>query len=230
MSYQKIKAIINHANDTTSSQELIKELGNDPAFFYGKHKKVLIRRKRKQYIDNCIKLGLLDENYQLTDLGHKASENFDDILAQIIFDIQVNGKKFKEILLETLANVDIPTVERISEKINELDVEIPIQQLRNYLNILAKCGFLQKNRKYTYTLKQLELPDFEKILRHEYEKAEKDPTGTIWFEQYKENIQIKYNLTSNQFDELFTEVKKKKPGLISLQRSRSKSWIRIREA
>ena len=58
---------------------------------------------------------------------------------------------------------------------------------------------------------------------------EKDPTGTIWFEQYKQNILKKYNLTSSQFDELFSELKRRKPRLISLQRSRTKSWLLLRE-
>ena len=229
MSYHKIKAIIRISKDVNSPQELLKSLGEDPAFFYGKKKKVLIRRQRKQYIDKCVNLGLLNENYQLTELGIKALENFDEILSQIIFDIEVNGRKFKEILLEVLAVIDIPTVERISEKMYELDFDLPIQQLRDNLNILAKCGILQKNRKYTYTLKKIDVNDFEAILKQEFENAEKDPTGTIWFEQYKETIQKKYNLAPSQFDELFAELKRKKPRLISLQRSRTKSWLLLRE-
>jgi Fe2+ or Zn2+ uptake regulation protein len=229
VSYQKIKAIIENSQETGSLQELISKLEEDPAFFYGKRKKVLIRRQRKQYIDRCVKLGLLDENYKLTTLGYNALKDFDSVLSQIIFDLDVDGKKFKEILLETLANVDIPTVERIYEKMQELSVEMPTQQLRNYLNILAKCGVLQKTRKYTYTLKQLEVTDFEAILKKEYQTAEKDPSGTIWFEQYKETIQKKYNLTASQFNELLAELRKRKPGLISTQRARTKTWFRIRE-
>ncbi len=229
MSYQKIKAIIENSRETGSLQELISNLGEDPSFFYGKRKKVLMRHQRKQYIDRCVKLGLLDENYELTALGHEALKDFDSVLSQIIFELDVDGKKFKEVLLETLASVDIPTVERINEKLHELSVEMPTQQLRNYLNILAKCGVLQKTRKYTYTLKELEVTDFEAILKKEYQTAEKDPSGTIWFEQYKEAIQKKYNLTDSQFDELFAELRKRKPGLISTQRARTKTWFRIRE-
>ncbi len=229
MSYQKIKAIIGHAQRIDSLQELIKKLGEDPAFFYGKKKKILIRRQRKQYIDRCVKLGLLDESYQLTDLGHRALENFNEVLSEIIFNIEVNGKNFKGILYEALANVDIPVVERISEKMGELEFKLPIQQLRNYLNILAKCGILQKNRKYTYTLARVDVKDFEAILRTEFEKMDKDPTGTVWFEQYKEDVLKHYNLTSKKFDELFADLKKRRPGLISLQRSRTKSWFKLRE-
>jgi len=229
VSYQKIKAILAHAKESDSLQGLIKALGKDPAFFYGKSMKPLIRRQRKQYLDKCVKLGLLDRNYQLTSLGNEALNNFDEVLSQIIFDLEINGKKFKDILLKTLANIDIPTVERIKEKMEEYSVEIPIQQLRNYLNILAKCGVLQKNRKYTYTLAKLNVKDFEAILKQEFKEMEKDPTGTIWFEDFKEKIQKKYLLTAEQFDELFSELKRKRPGLISLQRSRTKSWLRIRE-
>ncbi|MHA1129458.1 MAG: hypothetical protein ACTSQI_12045 [Candidatus Helarchaeota archaeon] len=229
MSYQKIRAIVEHAKDSNSFQELIKKIGEDPAFSYGKQKKVLIRRQRKQYLDKCVKLGLLNENYQLTPLGHDALEEFDKVLSEIILDQMVDGRKFKEILLESLANVDIPTVERINEEIKALNVEIPIQNLRNYLNILAHCGILQKNRKYTYTLKQLTITDFEVILKREYQNAKKDPTGLLWFEKYKQDIQKKYNMTVSQFDILLTKLREKKPHLISMQRARSKTWIKIRE-
>ncbi len=229
MSYQKIKAILREANEVESPQALIKNLGEDPAFKYKKNKKTLIRRQRKQYIDSCVKLGLLDEDYNLTSLGKEALEDFDKTLSHIIFEIKLNGRTFREILLDTLAKIDIPTVERIYEKMTELEVDIPIQELRNYLNILAQCRILQKNRKYTYTLKELDLKDFERILRREYNQAEKDPTGTIWFEQFKENIQKKYNLSSSQFDDLLTDLKVKRPRLISLQRSRTKTWIRLRD-
>ncbi|NVM53668.1 MAG: hypothetical protein HWN66_08185 [Candidatus Helarchaeota archaeon] len=227
MSYNKIKAILEHAREISSLSDLIKRLGEDPTFFYGK--KPLIRRQRKQYIDRCVKLGLLDEEYRLTNLGEQALENFNEIISQIILNLDFNGKKFKDSLLSTLANVDIPTTERIYEKMSKLKVDIPIQQLRNYLNILAKCGVLQKNRKYTYTLAKVDVKDFEMILKQEYAAAEKDPTGLIWYEQYKETILKKYNFSSSQFDELFTELKKRKPRLISLQRSRTKSWLLLRE-
>ncbi|NVM29534.1 MAG: hypothetical protein HWN65_11900 [Candidatus Helarchaeota archaeon] len=229
MSYEKIKAILTHARESDSPSDLLKILGTNPAFFFRKNKKVLIRRKRKQYADRCVKLGFLDENYKLTELGSKALDNYDEVLSQTIFNLEFNGKNFKETLLSALANIDIPITERIHEKMQELDIQIPISELRNYLNILSKCGILQKNRKYTYTLAKVDAQDFEGILRQEYRTAEKDPTGLIWYEQYKENIMKKYNLSSNQFDELFSEVKKKKPRLISLQRSRTKTWLRLRE-
>jgi len=229
VSYQKIRVILEHAKETDSLPELIKKVGESPAFLYGKSKKILIRRQRKQYIDRCVKLGLLNDNYQLTDLGHEALENFDGIMARIIFNLKVNGKNFKEVLYQALANIDIPIVERIKEKLDELNYELPVQQLRNYLNILAKSGILQKNRKYTYTLAKLDVKDFEAILRAKFDTMEKDPTGTVWFEQYKEDILKHYSLTPTQFDELFAELKKRRPGLISLQRARTKSWFKLRE-
>lgn len=229
MSYQKIKAVIEHAKEVTSLQELIRNLGEDPAFFYGKGREALIRRQRKQYIETCVKLGLLNENYQLTELGNSALANFNETLTQIIFNMDVNGRKFKDILFETLAKVDIPIMERIKEKMDEIKVDISIHQLRNYLNILANCGVLQKNRKYTYTLAQLNISDFETILHTEYNKMEKDPTGTVWFEQLKENIMKKYNLNSGKFDELLEDLRKRKPHLIGLQRARTKSWLLLRE-
>ncbi len=229
MSYQKIKQIVERAKEVNSLQELIQNLGEEPAFFYGKNRKILIRRQRKQYIDNCVKLGLLNEKFQLTELGNKALSNFNETLTQIIFNTEIKGKKFKDILFEALAKIDIPIIERIKEKIDETQVDIPIHQLRNYLNILANCGVLQKNRKYTYTLAQLNTPDFEAILRTEFNRMEKDPTGTVWFEQCKENILRKYNLSSSKFDELFEDLRKRKPQLIGLQRSRTKSWLLLRE-
>lgn len=229
MSYDKLRAILNHAMESDSLPDLLKRLGEDSAFSYRKKQRVLIRRQRKQYIDKAVKLGLLDENYQLSDLGKEAINNFNNIISQIIFDMEFNGKKLKDLLFTALANTDIPTTERVHEKFTELQVNIPIQQLRNYLNILAKCGVLQKNRKYTYTLPQVGVKDFESILKVEFNSTEKDPSGLIWYEQCKELIQKKYNLSAAQFEELFSELKKKKPRLISLQRSRTKTWLRVRE-
>ncbi|MHA1264937.1 MAG: hypothetical protein ACTSRS_06835 [Candidatus Helarchaeota archaeon] len=229
MSYEKIKAILNHANASESLTDLIKKLGEDPAFIYKKSKEALIRRQRKQYINKCQKLGFLNEQYQLTELGKAALRNFNEVLANQILELNLNGHTFKDLLFSALADVDIPTTERIHQKMKELGVSLPIQQLRNYLNILAKCGILKKNRKYTYTLPELTVADFEAILRQEYQKSEKDPSGLIWFEKYKENIRKKYNLTESRFDELFSKLKRNKPRLISLQRSRTKTWIRLRE-
>lgn len=229
MSYEKIRAVLNHSKEADSLADLVKRLGTDPAFFYGKRKKPLIRRQRKQYIDTCIRFGLLDEDYHLTDLGRAALTNFNEVISSLIFELDFNGRNFKDLLFTTLGNVDIPTTERIHEKVQELGGEIPIQQLRTYLNILAKCGALQKNRKYTYTLPPLTANDFESLLRQEYLNAEKDPSGLIWFEQFRETMQKKYNLSQDQFENSFSELKKKKPRLISLQRSRSKTWFLLRE-
>ncbi|HUX98574.1 MAG TPA: hypothetical protein VMV49_03415 [Candidatus Deferrimicrobium sp.] len=228
MSYDKIKAILGHAKESDSLAELIKKLEDEPTFFYGKNKKTLIRRQRKQYIEKCVKLGFLNEEYQLTSLGKQAVDNFNEVLSERIFAMEIDGHNFKDLLIKSLANLDIPTVEKIKEKTDELQVDIPINQLRNYLNILAKCGVLKKNRKYTYTLEALSLKDFEESLKTEYQKMEKDPTGLIWYEQFKEIVMRKYNLSASQFDELFSELKKKKPQLISLQRSRTKSWLLLR--
>jgi hypothetical protein len=229
LSYDKIKAILRHATVSGSVSELMKELETDPAFIYGKSKKPLIRRQRKQYMDKCIKLGFLTEDYQLTPLGNQAVSNFNEVLSERIFAIEMDGKDFKDLLIRSLSNLDIPTVEKIKEQMDELGVDIPVNQLRNYLNILAKCGVLKKNRKYTYTLEALSVKDFEAILKTEYQKMEKDPTGLIWYEQFKELVMKKYNLASNQFDELISELKKKKPQLIGLQRARTKSWLLLRE-
>ncbi|MHA1271427.1 MAG: hypothetical protein ACTSPY_16660 [Candidatus Helarchaeota archaeon] len=230
MSYEKIKAILRIAKESPQSYELMEKIGEDPAFLYGKNKeKVLIRRQRKQYINKCIKLGLLDENFELTELGLKALDNFDQTIAELILKTKYDKFTFKELLLQVLADIRIPTVEEIRDKLKELGVKMSVQELRSKLNTLAKCGILQKNKKYVYTFKSLDLESFENILRSEYNSAKKDPTGLIWFEEFKENIIKNYNITPNQFDTLFNKLKSKKPRLIGIQRSRTKTWILLRE-
>jgi alpha-D-ribose 1-methylphosphonate 5-triphosphate diphosphatase PhnM len=53
--------------------------------------------------------------------------------------------------------------------------------------------------------------------------------GQIWYEKYKEDIQNKYNLSEDQFNTLLSELQKRNPRLISLQRSRTKTWFALRD-
>ena len=230
MSYEKIKAIVKYAKKSESLQDLINKLGKDKAFYYGKNRdKVMIKRQRLQYIKKCKKLGLLDEDYRLTDLGKRALLNFDETLAEIILNLKFNERDFRSLLLEALSEIKIPTAEEIQEKLRDLGVKMSLPELRSYLNILAKCGIIKKNRKYTYTFKELNLDEFKNLLYLEYNKIEKDATGQIWFEKFKEDFIKKYNLATNKFDELFNKLRKEYPGLIGLQKSRSKTWFYFRE-
>ena len=230
MNYKRINIIIKLAKTTESKEELIKVLGEDTAFRYGKNlEKILIEPQRKRYIKKCIELGLLDDNYKLTSLGSTALKKFNETLSNIILNQEIDGKKFKTILLQAISEIKIPTVEEIKEKFNKLTVNITISELRSQLNFLSKCGILQKNRKYTYNFKNIGQNDFENIIRSEYNKAEKDPTGLIWFEAFKKHILKKFMLTLEEFDKLFSQLRKDKPSLIGTQRSRSKTWLLIRE-
>ena len=224
MTYQKIKVILEKAKDSSSQDELIQRIGADPEFFSSKTKKI-----REKYVERCIKLGLLDTDYKLTELGRAALLNFDAVLSETIFSKEYNGKKFRDLLLQALSAINIPIVEQIHEKLQQLQADIPIPELSFYLNLLAKCGFLQKNRKYTYSFARVNMNDFEALLRQEYQHASKDPTGLIWYEKFKEDVQKKYNLTADQFNALFSELQKKNPRLISLQRARTKTWFALRE-
>ncbi len=224
MTYQKIKVILEKAKDSSSQDELIQRIGADPEFFSSKTKKI-----RERYVERCIKLGLLDTDYKLTELGNVALMNFDEVLSDIILKKEYNGRKLKELLLQALSTVSIPIIEQIHEKLQQLKAEIPLQDLSFYLNLLAQCGILQKNRKYTYSFAKVNMNDFETLLRQEYQHASKDPTGLIWYEKFKEDVQKKYNLTADQFNALFSELQRKNPRLISLQRSRTKTWFALRE-
>ncbi|MBD3230427.1 MAG: hypothetical protein GF329_19765 [Candidatus Lokiarchaeota archaeon] len=230
MSYEKIKSIVNvvNASNINSLNELIDKLKDEPAFHYGKNK-ILSPSRIKFYIDKCIEFGLLTNDYILTDMGSESLKNFDRLVSEVIFNMEYNGKKFKEFLTEALMKIRIPTVEEIKEGLEKHGVEISIDELRTFLNILAKCGRLEKNRKYTYSLKGLQLDEFEKIIRKEYENTDKDPSGLIWFEEFKEKIIKKYFLTLDEFEDLFAKLQKKKPRLIGLQRSRTKSYLLLRD-
>lgn len=218
------------AKDSESKNELVNDLADETAFHYGKNrKKILIKRQRKQYIKKCIKLGFLDEDYNLTPRGKEAINDFDRVLSDSIFNLEYNGKSFKELLLKALSEIRIPTVEEIKDKFDEYNSNISIHELRSNLNILAKCDVLRKNRKYTYSLQKIDLDDFENIISQAYYKSKKDPTGLIWFEEFRENIIKKYNLTIEEFDELFNELKKNKPRLISIQRGRDKTYFKLRD-
>ena len=230
MTYQKLKVILEKAKESFTPDELINKLGEDREFFLRKKRGLVSISLRKKYIESCVKLGLLDgANYQLTELGNDALTNFDQILSQIIFNIELNGKKMKDLLLQALATIRIPVIEAIHEKLQTFQADISIQELTYYLNLLAKCGVLQKNRKYTYTFASVDVNEFESILKQEYIRAPKDPMGQIWYEKYKEDIQNKYNLTEDQFNTLLSELQKKNPRLISLQRSRTKTWFALRD-
>jgi hypothetical protein len=224
MTYRQIKVILEKAQESSSQDEFIQKIRESTEFFSGKSKK-----NREKYIERCIKLGLLDIDYKLTELGSAALRNFDEVLSETIFDKEYNGKKFRDLLLQALSAVNIPIVEQIYEKLQQMQVDIPIPELSFYLDLLAQCGSLQKNRKITYSFAKVEMNDFEAILRQEYLHASKDPTGLIWYEKFKEEIQKKYNLTADRFDALISEVQKKNPRLISLQRSRTKTWFALRE-
>lgn len=230
VSYEKIKAIVNQVNDTNfnSINDFIEKLKEEPAFHYGKNK-ILSSSRIRFYIDKCIELGLLTEEYDLTRVGSNALNDFDRSISEVIFNLEFNEMKFKDLLTKTLINIRIPTVEEIKDGLEEQDIEISIDELRTYLNILSKCGKLKKNRKYTYSLKRLQLDEFERIIRKEYKNTEKDPTGLIWFEEFRDKIIKKYYMTSDEFDELFSKLKKHKPRLIGLQRSRTKTWLLLRD-
>jgi hypothetical protein len=230
MTYEKLKVILERAKESSSLDELIKKLGENQEFFLKKKRGSLSISQRKKYIESCVKFGLLNTmNYQLTELGNAALTNFDEILSKAIFNIEINGKKFKDILLQALATITIPVIEQIHEKLQMLHANIPIQELSYYLNLLARCGVLQKNRKYTYTFTNIDVNEFESILKQEYLRSSKDPMGQIWYEKYKEDIQNRYNLSEDQFNTLLSELQKKNPRLISLQRSRTKTWFALRD-
>ncbi|MHA1229286.1 MAG: hypothetical protein ACTSRP_04730 [Candidatus Helarchaeota archaeon] len=230
MTYEKIKAILEAAEKANSFKELIDYLTNNPAFRLGKNKrKVSIKNLGKQYINKCIKLGLLDENYRLTELGKNALQNYDEIISKIILNLEYKGLKFQDLLLRSLSAIKIPTVDEIREKFLDFGINISINELRLNLNILAKSGILQRNRKYTYSFKRYTLDEFEKIIENEYDSADKDISGLVWFENFKSKIIKNYNMSEEQFDELFKELKQKKPGLLGLQRSRTKTWLIIRK-
>lgn len=224
MTYRQIKTILEKSQESVSRDELIHRIGEDLAFFSKRDKK-----SREKHIERCIKLGFLDDDYKLTELGREALQNFDAVLSETIFNKEYNGKKFKELLLQVLSAISIPIVEQIHDKLQQMQVDIPLTELSFYLDLLAQCGSLQKNRKVTYSFAKVEMNDFEAILRQEYQHASKDPTGLIWYEKFKEEVQKKYNLTADQFDALVSEVQKKNPRLISLQRSRTKTWFALRE-
>lgn len=224
MTYRQIKVILEKAQESSSQDELIQKIGDDLAFASKKDKK-----SREKYIEKCIKLGLLDINYKLTEVGIAAIRNFDAVLSETIFNKEYNGKKFKDLLLQVLSAVGIPIVEQIHDKLQQMQVNIPTTELSFYLDLLAQCGSLQKNRKITYSFAKVEMHDFEAILRQEYQHASKDPTGLIWYEKFKEDVQKKYNVTADQFNALISELQKKNPRLISLQRSRTKTWFALRE-
>jgi len=231
MTYEKLKVILEKAKESASPDQLIKKLGEDQAFsLIKKGRGMLSISQRKKYIEYCIKLGLIDAiDYQLTELGNAALNNFNVTLSNAIFALEINGKKLKDLLLQVLSTVNIPVIEQIHEKLQTLQANISIQELSYYLNLLARCGALQKNRKYTYSFKTVNVNEFESILRQEYIRASKDPMGQIWYEKYKEDIQNKYNLSGDQFNALLSELQKRKPRLISLQRSRTKTWFALRD-
>jgi len=224
MTYRQIKVILEKAQESSSQDELIHRIGEDLAFSSKKDKK-----SSEKYIERCIKLGLLDTDSKLTELGRAALRNFDAVLSETIFNQEYNGKKFRDLLLQVLSAVSIPIVEQIHEKLQQMQVNIPVPELSFYLDLLAQCGFLQKNRKITYSFAKVEMNDFEAILKQEYQHASKDPTGLIWYEKFKEDVQKKFNLTADQFNALVTDLQKKNPRLISIQRSRTKSWFALRE-
>lgn len=230
MTYEKLKVILEKAKESSSPDDLIKKLEENQEFFLKKRRGKLSISQRKKYIESCVKLGLLDAaNYQLTELGNAALTNFDEILSKAIFNIEINRKKLKDLLLQALTTIKIPVIEQIYEKLQTLQANIPIQELSYYLNLLARCGVLQKNQKYTYTFANVDVNEFESILKQEYLRASKDPMGQIWYEKYKEDIQNKYNLSEDQFNTLLSELQKRNPRLISLQRSRTKTWFALRD-
>jgi len=230
VTYEKIRTILEKAENSESLIDLMESIGKESSFISGrKEKKVMGKRKRKDLINKCIKLGFLDNNYKITKLGKEALQDYDRILSKAILNKRYINYTFRELLLKALSKIKIPTIEEINKQFVEFKVNIPFDELKNNINILVKCGVLNRNRKYTYTIKKISLEEFKEIIQTEYMSTEKDPTGLVWFEKFRDKIIRDYIIPPNHFDELFLKLKEKYPRLIGIQHSRTKSWLLLRE-